>query len=197
MTMANLSETLRDKWDGISTRERRLVLLLLVAVPTILLIFLGTRISEGLTAIEGRNRDLRRALIAVEDLRARGHAASAPSAKDPTADIPAEPMDLESYLNGAAEKLGLTIPSFNRQQPVKKNGFVASSIRIDLRGLTITQVAELLGAIEGNSKAVAITSLSLTQNFANKEQLDLKLDVAAYSREPQVDPAAGSGEGSG
>ena len=194
--MANFSDALRDKWDGISPREKRMVVVLLVAVPAILLIFLGMRISDGLDAIELRNRDLRRALIVVEDLRARGKAASTPDRADPLAAIPKEPMDLESYLNGAAEKLGLTIPSFNRQQPVRKNGFVVNSIRIDLRGLTIVQVSEFLTAIETNSKAVALTSLTLTQNFANKEQLDLKVDVSAYAHEPKVDPAAGSAEGS-
>ena len=194
--MANFSDGLRDKWDGISSREKRMVLVLLVAVPTILLIFLGMRISDGLGAIELRNRDLRRDLIAVEDLRARGQAGTSPGRVDPAAAIPTEPMDLESYLNGAAEKLGLTIPSFNRQQPIRKGGFVVNSIRIDLRGLTIVQVSELLTSIESNSKAVALTSLTLSQNFANKEQLDLKVDVSAYSHEPKADAAGSGSDGS-
>lgn len=195
--MATISETMRDKWDGITPRERRLVVLLLVAVPTVLIIFLGMRIHDGLTSMEGRNRKLRQALVAVEDLATRG-APTAKPASDPLAAIPSEPIDLESYLNSAAEKLGLTIPSFNRQQPVKKGGFITNSIRIDLRDLTIAQVGELLGAIETNSKAVAVTGLTVTVNFSNKEHLDLKLDVSSYARDVAAEAGSGSAvEGGG
>ncbi len=194
--MATFTESMRDKWDGISPRERRLVLILIIGVPTVLIILLGMRIRDGLTTMEARNRKLRQALVAVEDLRSRGTQPTH-STGDPLAAIPTEPIDLESYLNSAAEKLELTIPSFNRQQPVKKGGFVTNSIRIDLRDLTIAQASEFLTAIETNSKAVAVTSLTTTVNFSNKEHLDLKLDVSAYARDVAADAGSGSGSATG
>ncbi|MEZ4368313.1 MAG: hypothetical protein R2939_18850 [Kofleriaceae bacterium] len=61
--MASLTESLRDRWDGISPRERRLVVTLLVALPLTLLIYLGMQISDGLDAIEARNARTRKAIL--------------------------------------------------------------------------------------------------------------------------------------
>lgn len=194
--MSTFTDSLRDKWAGISGRERRLVILLGIAVPVVLVIFLGMRISSGMTAIETRNAQLRRALVTVEDLRSRGVTPTSSSGDDAMATIPNEPIDLESYLNSAAEKIGLTIPSFNRQQPVKKNSFIVNSLRIDLRALSIEQLAEFMAAVEGNSKAVAVTSLTVTRNFGDKSKLDLKLDVAAYAHDkPEEAAETAGGEG--
>ncbi len=188
--MATLSDKLRDKWETITPREKRLVVILGVALPTILVIFLGMQISQGLTAIEERNTKTRRALLAVEDLIARGTPAT--TKPDPAKALPTEPIDLQSYLSKAAAGVGVTIPGFNRQPEVTKDGFVVSSLRIDIRDLSLPQVTELLAAIETESPAVAITSLTILRNLRDKEKLDLKLDVAAYSIEQPAGAADGS-----
>ncbi|MEZ4368314.1 MAG: hypothetical protein R2939_18855 [Kofleriaceae bacterium] len=77
-----------------------------------------------------------------------------------------------------------------------RDGFVVASVRIDLRGLTLSQATEFLAAVEGNSKAVAVTSLTVLR-ARDAEQVDLKLEVAAYAKEAPAGAAEGEAGGSG
>jgi type II secretory pathway component PulM len=188
--MAAIVDNLRDRWENISPRERRLVALLGLAGAVILVVSLATSIRNGLADLETRNARARRALVALADLRVRGEVAKP---DDPTATIGKEPIKLESYLTRAAEKVGITIPQYNPRPPVTKNGFVTHAGQVELRDLTITQVKSLLEAIETDSKVVVVTSLTLNRNFRDKEKLDLKLEIATYAKvDGGAAPAGGS-----
>jgi type II secretory pathway component PulM len=176
--MAAFVDTVRDRWEGISPRERKLVVLLGVSAVVIVLLFMATSIRDRQSTREANNAKMRRALAVLADLRARGEVARA---DDSAPKIGADPVKLESYLTRAAEKVGITIPSYNPRPPVTKNGFVTHAGQIELRDLTITQVKSLLEAIESDSKVVVVTTLNLTRNFRDKEKLDLKMEIATYS----------------
>jgi type II secretory pathway component PulM len=176
--MAAFVDTVRDRWEGISPRERKLVVLLGVSAVVIVVLFMATSIRDKQSAREDNNARMRSALAVIADLRARGEVARP---DDPGTKIGAEPVKLESYLTRAAEKVGITIPSYNPRPPVTKNGFVTHAGQVELRDLTITQVKSLLEAIESDSKLVVVTTLTLTRNFRDKEKVDLKMEVATYS----------------
>jgi type II secretory pathway component PulM len=184
--MAAFIDTVRDRWEGISPRERKMVVLLGVSFVVIVVLYLALSIRDGLIALETRNARMRRALVVLTDLKARGEVQTA---DDPAAAIGAEPVKLESYLTRAAEKVGLTIPQYNPRPVVTKNGFVTHAGQVELRDLTIAQVKALLEAIETDSKVVVVTSVALSRNFRDKEKLDLKLEVATYAT------AAAAGDG--
>jgi type II secretory pathway component PulM len=184
--MAAFIDTVRDRWEGISPRERKMVVLLGVSFVVIVVLYLALSIRDGLIALETRNARMRRALVVLTDLKARGEVQSA---DDPAAAIGAEPVKLESYLTRAAEKVGLTIPQYNPRPVVTKNGFVTHAGQVELRDLTVAQVKALLEAIETDSKVVVVTSIALSRNFRDKEKLDLKLEVATYAT------AAAAGDG--
>src|SRR5687767_5058770 len=94
------SDRARDFWDRISPRERRLVVLLGIAAPITIAIFLGLQIKDGLDNIEARNAKTRRALLVLTDLRAGGPL-------QPTDDVVAtmgvEPISLDTYLRNAGD----------------------------------------------------------------------------------------------
>jgi type II secretory pathway component PulM len=184
--MAAFIDTVRDRWEGISPRERKMVVLLGVSFVVIVVLYLALSIRDGLIALETRNARMRRALVVLTDLKARG---DVQSADDPAAAIGPEPVKLESYLTRAAEKVGLTIPQYNPRPVVTKNGFVTHAGQVELRDLTVAQVKALLEAIETDSKVVVVTSIALSRNFRDKEKLDLKLEVATYAT------AAAAGDG--
>src|SRR5215208_648173 len=104
--MAALVDSVRDRWEGISPRERRLVLLLGVSFLVLVLGFMATSIRDGLSARETRNARMRKALSVLADLRVRGEVARP---DDPGTKIGPDPVKLESYLTRAAEKVGITI----------------------------------------------------------------------------------------
>lgn len=189
--MSNVSERARDFWDRISPRERRLVVIAAIAVPLTIIAWLGLSIHDGLTNMEARNEKTRKALIVLEDLKARGP--STPT-DDVVATMGVEPLSLDTYLTNAAQKAGFTLKGTTPRNAVTRNGFVTNSVSCQISDLTIDQFKKFLQEVETGSKVVAVTRLDIRRDFKAKEKLDATLEVSTYSKEP---PPKGDGAGSG
>jgi hypothetical protein len=177
----------RDFWDRISPRERKLVVLLTVAVPITLAIWLGLSIRDGLAEREDRNDKMRRALAILADLKARGPATSPQD--DPLKDIGPEPLSLDTYLDNAAKKAGFPIKGTTPHTPVTRNGFTTTSVSLNIDDIEIDKLKTFLQEVETVSKAVAITSLETARDRRDKTKIDVKLIVSTYSREKTEAPA--------
>ncbi len=183
-----VADRARDFWDRISPRERKLVVLLAIAVPITLAIWLGLSIRDGLAEREDRIDKMRRALAIVADLKRRGPA-TAPE-DDPLKDIGPEPLSLDTYLDNAAKKAGFTIKVISPHTPVTRNGFVTTSVSLNVDDLEIDKLTTFLREVETASKAVAITSLETMRDRRDRTKIDAKLVVSTYSRE-KTEPAGG------
>lgn len=185
-----LSERARDFWDRISPRERGMVVILAVCTPIILAVWLGLNIHDGLVAKEANNEEMRKALVVLADLKARGPAT--PS-DDVVATMGTEPLSLDTYLTNAAQKAGFTLKGTTPRNPTPKNGFVTTSVSCQVSDLTIDQLKRFLQEIESASKVVMVTRLDIRRDFKDKEKLDATLEVSTYSKEPPPKGEAGSG----
>jgi hypothetical protein len=190
--MAAIVEKARDFWERISPRERRLVVILTVAAPLTIAVWLGLSIRDGLVDMESRNDRLRRAIDTVVDLRQRGIAAEKDD--DTLAKMGTELLGLETYLEKAAQKSGFTFkgavtPNGN---PQPRNGFMTRSVKVDFE-VTIDQLKTFLQEIETGSKYVAVTRIDLRRDFKSKEKLDLTVEVSTYAKDKQKDAGEGSG----
>jgi hypothetical protein len=190
--MSALTDRARDFWDRISPRERRLVVIAIIATPITIAIWLGLAIHDGLIAMETRNDHARKALAVLDDLRARGGAHE--QADDVVATMGTEPLSLDTYLDKAAQKAKFTLKGTTPHAPQTRNGFVTTSVSASLDDLTMEQLRDFLTEVETQSKAVAITHLELRRDFKAKEKIDVNLDVSTYSKEA---PPKGEGGGSG
>lgn len=190
--MSDFTDKLRDKWEGITPRERRLVVLLGIAIPTVLTIFLGLKISDGLAAREHRVQRMRRAVTVLQELRARPQ--DKPAGDGALAEITATPIVLETYVAKAAEKLSIPTPPVTPGSSVTKENFITHTVRFEVRDLTITQLKDLLEALETGSKRVVVTAMTINRKFRDedKDKLDVKLEVSTYSRVPTGDAGSGS-----
>jgi hypothetical protein len=191
--MSAINDKLRDFWDRISPRERRLVIIAAVALPVTLAIWLGLNIRDGLVEMEKRNNDTRKALRILADLRARGETQNEEA--DIVKTIGTEPLSLPTYLDNAAKKAQFTLKSTTPHPPQTKNGFVTNSVSCTLDDLTIEQLKTFLMEVEMGSKFVAVTHIDLRRDFRDKEKLDVNLEVSTYSAEKKAetpDAAAGS-----
>lgn len=193
--MATLDQ-LRDKWDSITPRERKLVILLGVSFVVTIILWLGLTISDRLAAMEQSNAKMRKALGVLADYRVRGRPDAAGAGAGAAVEIPAEPVKLESYLDKAAQKVGITVPSYRPRGSTTRNGFATHVVELSVNGLTIDQVKDFLESIEKDNKLVAVTRLEIQANRQDKEKLNLELEVSTYSRIAQA-PAAGAGGGTG
>lgn len=182
----------QDFWDRISPRERKLVVLLAIAVPITLALWLGFSIKDGLAERETRIEKMRRALTVIADLKARGPAT--PAEDDPLKDIGPEPLSLDTYLDNAAKKAGFTLKGTTPHTPVTRNGFVTTSVSLNIDDLEIDKLKTFLQEVETVSKAVAITSLETSRDRRDRTKIDAKLSVSTYSRE-RTEASGGGGSG--
>jgi hypothetical protein len=196
--MSAVSERARDFWDRISPRERGLVVLAAVAAPLTIAIWLGMSIGDGLSTMESRNNKIRKALVVLSDLKARG---PQQPTDDVVAGMPVEPLSLETYLTNAATTAGFVLKGTTPRTPLTRNGFVTASVTLNVSDLTIEQMKKFLQEIETKSKYVAITRLDITRrDYKSKDKIDAALEVSTYAREPAKKPpaaSAGSAAGSG
>ena len=189
-----LSERFRDFWDRISPRERRLVVIAVIAVPITVALWLGLSIRDGLVAKEAHNEKMRKALIVLADLEARGPTTPG---DDVVSTMGTEPISLDTYLTQAAQKAGFTLKGTTPRNPVTKNGFVTNSVSIQVADLPIDQFRKFLQAIETDSKVVVVTRLDVRRDFRDKDKLDATLEVSTYSKEPPPKGEGGEGAGEG
>ena len=190
--MSTFADNARDWWERKNPRERVLVLALTIVAPITIAVYLGSQITDGLNKIEASNNETRRALAALVTLRASGPLQPVDSV---LAEMPAEPIGLESYLSRAAEKVKLKIQRFTPRNPVTKNGFITHAMQMDLNDVTLEQARAFLEAVESDNNYVAVTTLNVSRKFGVKEKLNLKLEISAYGK-PSAAPKAGEAAGS-
>ncbi len=189
--MATL-DNLRDKWESISPRERRLVVLLGVSFVLVMVIYVSLQIRDGMQAIETRNANAQKALNNLTSFKAK---AKSVNADDPAKLIGPEAVKLESYIFTAGNKAEITVPGVNARSPSPKGAFTVHAATVEVRELSLTQIKNFLEAIESENKTVIVSSLQIRRNFRDKEKLDLNLEVVTWSK--PVPEGGGDGKGSG
>ncbi len=188
----SVSEHARDFWDRISPRERGLVLIAAVAAPLTIVIWLGMAIGDGLSNMEARNDKMRKALIVLAELKARG---PQQPVDDVVSGMPVEPLSLETYLSNAAQTAGFVLKGTTPRTPTTRNGFVTSSVTLTAPDLTLDQLEKFLQAVETKSKYVAVTRLEIQRReYKGKDKLDASLEVSTYSKEAAKKPEGGGSD---
>jgi hypothetical protein len=191
--MAALDQV-RDKWESITPRERRMVVVLGVSFVFIMIIYVALEIRDGLASLEAKNQKARRALAALTAYKAQ--AQSATPADDPVKLIGATEVKLETYIYAAGEKAKVTVPEVKTRSPNPKGAYTAHAAGLELREISLTQAKDFLEAIESDSKVVKVSALQLRRNFRDKEKLDLSVEVVTWSK-PDAEKKDGEGGGSG
>jgi hypothetical protein len=188
-----VADRARDFWDRISPRERKLVVLLAIATPITLALWFGFSIKKSLDERGEHVEQMRRAVTILDQLRRNGPLQSPQD--DPLKDIGTEPLSLDTYLDTAARKAGITIKSTSPHTPVTRYGFVTSSVSFNVDDVEIDKLKTFLQEVETASKAVAITSLETMRDRRDRTKIDAKLVVSTYSREKTETGGDGSGAG--
>lgn len=170
-------DNLRMRWDRVSEREQRLLVALGVTFIVVIIAWVGMRINNRLQDLEAKNAKIRKALASLDAYRESGAEQAGPDVP-----IPETPLKLQTYLAKIADEEEIKIPTFNNLQPVPHDEFTENSIRIEVRDLTIQQLTDFLQKVEGNSQVVVVKTLNIRQNFRDREKLDVRMDVATYSK---------------
>lgn len=196
MIMATSMERLRDRWEQISPREQRLILALGITFVVVVLFLLGRGITGGLDALNEKNQEARATLRVLHDYR-QNQGNSAGEAQE--VKLPDEPVKLQSYLEGIAGEVGISIPGFNPQADATKEGVVTASTRFQIRGISLQQLTDFLEKVETKSPHVVVQSLDIKRDFREKQKLDIDMHVTTYANakksEEAEDGEGGKGQG--
>jgi Tfp pilus assembly protein PilO len=174
-------EQLRDRWENMAPREKRLVLALAVTAVVCVLGFVWLRVSSSLSRMETQNAQARDALRLIaehqdEILERRN------SPTDPERTIPDVAQPLETYLEGIASQVGnMTIPETTGKPPVIKGKYRELSVDMTLHGVSLDQLAKFLKLVEG-APAVVTQRLKVRPYMSAHDKLDVELTIAAYEK---------------
>lgn len=187
---ANL-DSLRDRWERMAPRERTLVSALAVTLVVCLLAWVAFSIRDGLTTIEEKNEVSRDALRALAQYRA---GAAVRRAEAPDEKIGDKAIDLDTYIDEIVNELSLKSPTYPATKETTKNGFTEITIRIQMAGLSIYELKDLLERIENRKPNVVIKELHIKRVFHDKEKLNLEMTVATYKKAAAEGDKAKEGE---
>lgn len=184
-------EGLRDRWEHMTPRERTLMALLGVALVVTVFGVIGMTITDGLGDIADKNearRDALQSLAVYRQQKAEGQGDT------PKVKIPREPVDLPAYLEDIAKEVGVEIPSYSPQPQGQRGSYDEIAVNIDLRELTVYELADFLEKVETRNRAVVITQLHVERSFRDEDKLrKASMTVATYAKKQ----AGGDGGDSG
>lgn len=186
-------DKVRDKWESITPRERRMVVLLGASAVVVLVLYVSLSIRDGMIALEKKNARSRAALAQLTSLKARPLSGAALGGPE----IPAQPVPIESYLFAAAGKAGITLGGVQPRGNSTRGSFTVHGAAVELRELSLEQATNFLEAIENDSRVVVVTGLQIRRNFRDKAKVELSLEVSTYSKASESSDGDGKGSGSG
>jgi hypothetical protein len=190
-------EGLRDRWEHMAPRERTLLRLLAVTFVVCAFGFVGFMIRDGLRSIEGRNQEMRDALEAIQQHRARETDAVA----TPQVEIPAKAPSLATYLEEIAAEIKVTIPNYDEQPAQVRGGYRHLSMNISLANVDLYQLGQFMELVETRKPAFVITNLHVEgKSFREPDKLKkATMTVTTYEKvsgetTPKSTPSPGSPE---
>ena len=175
-------DRLRDFWERMGPRERRLASLMAVVVVAVGVLYVAFTIQDGLSAIERRNDDTRAVLQTIasrhdELIEARSKQG------ETVAMIGEEAPSLATYLEKIAGEVGVQIRAQAEKPTVAKGKFHEHATQLTLYDVTLDQLARFLRGIETQSPIVVVQQLKVRRSALQKEKLDrVELVVATYAR---------------
>jgi general secretion pathway protein M len=190
------TDKLRERWERITPRERRLVTLLGVTAVVLILGWVWFTIAGGLDSIEAKNEKKREALRKLDTYRRDKAAGGGIDDSAPKVDIPGQPIELESYLERIAREVGVEIPGYNSLPEGTKGNYQQVSTKVTVKGLDILMLKDLLYQIEtGGGGVVIVDELHVKREFRDETKLEATLVVstfydknAAAAPEPEAEP---------
>lgn len=185
-------EGVRDWWERLAPREKRLFGLLGLTFVVCVFALIGYRIRDGLAAIEARNAAAREALRSIDEHRDDLMGGGGPKG-DLAARLGGAAPSLAPYLESIANEVGIQIPESSERTPTTKGEHNELVIDVKLRGVTIDQLAQFLKKVETRHPAVVTQRLYVRTYFNQHEKLDVELTVAAYEKAQKKAPKGGGG----
>ncbi len=177
-----ISEKAMRWFDGLSDRERRLVLILFICLCVFLIfstVYLATSKIATKRAELVRNKEQ---LVQIKGLEAEYLQAKEKSEKAKMT-VMRNDVSLFTLIQSISSRLGLSVKDLNEtKRPLPKSDMVEISVRVSLTKLSIDKVTALIEAIETSEhgELVKVTKLKINKRFDEPGLLDLQMTVSTW-----------------
>jgi Tfp pilus assembly protein PilO len=191
------------EWGRMSTRERRLISILVAAVVGCALLVVGYLTFDSLQTKAQENRDMREALDAIAKHSNEFRDAKA-KVQAQALRIGSEPPQLAADLEAAAKEAGIQIPeTVDRPDAPAGKRYVEHSLDVKLRKVDLKSLATFLSKVETGKSLILVTRLEIRRSFGGDgANVDVEMTATTYERlkdgkKPPVKggPAAGKAKG--
>jgi general secretion pathway protein M len=187
---------LREWFDKLAPRERRLVSWFAVAMAVFILLLVPLGASMVLASRRDANRAIRAATTAIknarEDVRLRQAKREAIAARYAN-----RPPPLAGVLEKAARENRLDIPeSQDRAEVPHGKKYVERTTVVRLRKASMLQLAKMLESLEQQHMPLSISRLNIRRRGGERDSYDVELGLSAYDRnETTASPKPSSSPG--
>jgi general secretion pathway protein M len=172
----------REWYEGLAERERKLVLAFLVLLVVFLVLLVPYGSSAMLASRREHNESLRNAIRVVQGARGsldenKEKRAAIDRRYDNTA--PA----LAGFIENAARKSGLEIPeSQDRADAPQGKKFVERSTVVRLRKVSMLPLVKMLEGLENSNHPIVISRLNIRSRGRETDAFDVELGISAFDR---------------
>jgi type II secretory pathway component PulM len=183
--MNSLFERVRDSWESLNDRERRMLSILGAVVASLLFLLPPVVLGMGNADIAAENDELRSVLdqLAMQHGRLAHLAEERKSAdKRYRNKTPA----LGTFLESKAKEQGLTLQEVTDQPEKVVGPYLRRSVTVSLGQVGLSPVMNLLSSIVESPHPVAIDQIQI-DHFQPGDQYNVKLGIVTYD---QKSPAA-------
>lgn len=174
-------DMLRDAWEGLSEREKRLVQALAVVLVVIVVSLPLYLLSSSIRVLEEENDEIAVLIAEIarsEERLARSRAERA--AAEQLYDQSAPPLG--TLVERTAQARKMTIASVNNQPDVQEGRFRRRHVRAMFRGVTLRQVVRLMVDLENQPFPIAIERIHLDHSVGSGDNYNLELGVITFDR---------------
>lgn len=173
---------LREWYDGLAERERKLVLLLLAVFAIFALLLVPYGVSSMLSERREHNEALRKAISTVQGSRGRiDEVKERRQQVDKRYDNQAPA--LAGFIENAARKSGLEIPeSQDRAELPHGKKFVERSTVVRLRKVSMLPLVQMLETLENSGHPIVVSRLNIRKRGREADSYDVELGVSAFDR---------------
>jgi general secretion pathway protein M len=182
--------TLRDRFEALAPREKRLLGILAGVAGVLLLAAIPIGVMTLLGDAEATNLELQEAIERIEEegegVRERQAERDAILRRyeTPVAALP-------GFLDKAAQGAGITIPESKEPSPVAHGKkFEERFTSLSLRKVGLLALVKFMEKVSGTAEPISISKLNIRKRGAEPDAYDVQMTVSAYHRIAPKEKAA-------
>ncbi len=180
--------SLRERFEQLEERERKLLMIFLGVLSTMVVFLLPLALAMSVGAQEDDNERIRDIIRQIEDERATLNRRQADIQRVERRYMRPAPA-LAGFLAQIADQVGVEIPETQDRSTVPHGKtFKERVTKIRLRKVGMLQLSNFMDKIESSGYAVSISKLNIRKRGTKADEFDAEMEISAFDQEGDKKP---------